>query len=76
MPNRAAYRLMDQDLSVEPYALMLPRDDQPFRVAVNRVLAGLYRDGGVRAIYDRWLGTLGAPSMLLNALYVIQAVPE
>jgi len=76
MPNRAAYRLMDQDLSVEPYALMLPLDDQAFRVAVNRVLAGLYRDGGVRAIYERWLGALGAPSLLLNALYFIQAIPE
>jgi len=76
LPNRARYRLMDEDLSVEPYALMLPRDDQDFRVAVNRALAGLYRGGDVRAIYDRWLGPLGAPSMLLNATYFIQSLPE
>jgi ABC-type amino acid transport substrate-binding protein len=76
LPNRANYRLMDQDLSVEPYALALPRDDQDFRVAVNRVLAGLYREGSIRGIYDRWLGPLGAPSFLLNATYFIQALPE
>ncbi len=76
LPDRGRFQLMDEDLSVEPYALALPRDDQDFRVAVNRVLAGLYRNGGIRAIYDRSLGPLGPPSLLLNATYFIQAVPE
>jgi ABC-type amino acid transport substrate-binding protein len=75
-PDRARFKLMDEDLSVEPYALMLPRDDQDFRLAVNRVIAGLYRGGGIRAIYDRTLGPLGAPSLLLNATYFIQSLPE
>ena len=76
LPNKTAYRLLDQDLSIEPYALMLPRDDQEFRVAVNRVLAKLYRDGGIRPIYDRWLGPLGTPSLLLTAAYFIQGLSE
>jgi ABC-type amino acid transport substrate-binding protein len=76
LPDRGKFRLMDEDLSVEPYALMLPRGDQEFRVAVNRVLAGLYRSGGIRPIYDRWLGPLGAPSVLLNAAYFIQSISE
>jgi ABC-type amino acid transport substrate-binding protein len=76
LPDRGRFRLMDEDLSVEPYALTLPRDDQEFRVAVNRVLAGLYRGGGIRPIYDRWLGPVGAPSLLLNAAYFIQSIPE
>jgi ABC-type amino acid transport substrate-binding protein len=76
LPDRGRFRLMDEDLSVEPYALMLPRGDQEFRVAVNRVLAGLYRSGGIRPIYDRWLGPLGAPSVLLNAAYFIQSISE
>jgi len=76
LPDRGRFQLLDEDLSVEPYALALPRDDQEFRVAVNRVLAGLYRGGGIRAIYDRSLGPLGPPSLLLNATYFIQAVPE
>jgi len=76
MPNKSSYKLMDEDLSVEPYALMLPRGDPDFRLAVNRAIAGLYRGGGIRDIYDRWLGPLGAPSVLLNATYFIQSIPE
>lgn len=74
--NRNRFRLLDQDLSVEPYALALPRDDHDFRLAVNRVLAGLYRSGGIRPIYERWLGPLGSPSLLLNAAYFIQGLAE
>jgi ABC-type amino acid transport substrate-binding protein len=73
---RDRFKLMDEDLSVEPYALTLARDDHDFRLAVNRVLAGLYRGGGIRPIYERWLGPLGAPSLLLNAAYFIQSIPE
>ena len=74
--NRERFRLMDEDLSVEPYALMLARDDPDFRLAVNRGIAALYRGGGIRAIYDRWLGPLGSPSLLLNAAYFIQGLSE
>ena len=74
--DRNRFRLLDADLSVESYALMLPRDDQDFRVAVNRAIAALYRSGEIRKIYDKWLGPLGAPSTLLNATYFIQGVAE
>ncbi|HTP60528.1 MAG TPA: amino acid ABC transporter substrate-binding protein [Burkholderiales bacterium] len=74
--DRTRFRLLDQDLSVEAYALALPRDDHDFRLAVDRVLAGLYRSGGIKPIYDRWLGLLGAPSLLLNATYFIQGIAE
>jgi len=74
--NRGRFRLLDQDLSVEPYALALPRDDHDFRLAVNRVLAGLYRNGGIQPIYERWLGQFGSPSLLLNATYFIQGLAE
>jgi len=74
--DRKRFRLLDQDLSVEPYALALPRDDHEFRLAVNRVLAGLYRGGGIQPIYERWLGPMGAPSILLTAAYYIQGLAE
>jgi ABC-type amino acid transport substrate-binding protein len=74
--NRGRFRLLDQDLSVESYALALPRDDHDFRLAVNRVLARLYRDGGIQPIYERWLGQFGSPSLLLNATYFIQGLAE
>jgi len=74
--DRNRFRLLDQDLSVEPYALALPRDDHDFRLAVNRVLAGLYRSGGIQPIYERWLGPFGSPSLLLSAAYFIQGLAE
>ena len=71
-----AYRLLDQDFSIEQYALMLPRGDHDFRLAVNRGLAGVYRSGEIEKIYQRSLGTLGPPSLLLSATYFIQNLAE
>lgn len=71
-----SYRLLDEDFSVEPYALALPRGDPDFRLAVNRALASLYRSGDITAVFDRWLGPLGRPSTLLSALYYLQSIPE
>jgi ABC-type amino acid transport substrate-binding protein len=74
--SNGSYRLLDEDFSVEPYALALPRGDPDFRLAVNRTLASLYRSGKITAIFDRWLGPLGRPSTLLSALYYLQSIPE
>jgi len=70
------YKLLDQDFSIEQYALMLRRNDADFRLAVNRVLARVYRSGEIEKIYGRWLGPLGPPSMLLSATYFIQNLAE
>jgi ABC-type amino acid transport substrate-binding protein len=71
-----AYKLLEEDFSIEQYALMMPRGDPDFRLAVNRVLARLYRSGDIRRVYDRWLGPLGPPSPLLSATYFIQGLAE
>lgn len=70
------YKLLDHDFSIEQYALMMRRGDPDFRLAVNRVLAGIYRSGAIEEIYGRWLGPLGPPSMLLSATYFIQTIAE
>ena len=70
------YKLLDQDFSIEQYALMLRRNDHDFRLAVNRVLARVYRSGDIDKIYARWLGPLGPPSVLLSATYFIQNLAE
>jgi ABC-type amino acid transport substrate-binding protein len=70
------YKLLDQDFSIEQYALMLPRGDHDFRLAVNRQLARVYRSGEIEKIYARWLGPLGPPSLLLSATYFIQTLSE
>jgi ABC-type amino acid transport substrate-binding protein len=74
--ERGALRVLDEDFSVEPYALSLPRGDYEFRLAVNRVLARLFRDGGIVRVYERWLGRLGPPSVLLSAAYFVQSLSE
>lgn len=71
-----SFRLIDEDFSLEPYALVLRRDDHDFRLAVNRALARVYRSGEIMKIYNTWLGQMGRPGVLLSALYVLQALPE
>ena len=74
--TKGAFKLLDEDFSVEPYALALPRGDHDYRLAVNRVLARLYRTGDIQKIYEQWLGRLGPPSVLLSATYFIQSLSE
>jgi ABC-type amino acid transport substrate-binding protein len=62
--------------SYEPYGFMVRRNDAAFRLAVNRSLAELYRSGGVVPIYDRWFGSLGKPSPALEAMYLLNGLPE
>ena len=62
--------------SYEPYGFMLRRNDAAFRLAVNRALAGLYRSGDIAAIYDRWFGGFGKPSQAIQAMYLLNGLPE
>ena len=65
-----------EDLSYEPYALVMRKGDPEFRLLVDRVLAQLYRNGEIEAIYGRWLGPLGAPSVGLIGMYMLNSLPE
>jgi ABC-type amino acid transport substrate-binding protein len=70
-------KLLAEDLSIEPYAIVLPRGDWEMRLAVNTALAEIYRGEGIRKIFDRWFGQLGLqPGFLLGAAYVLGALPE
>lgn len=62
--------------SYEPYGFMLRRNDAAFRLAVNRALAGLYRSGDIAVIYDRWFGAFGKPSQAIQAMYLLNGLPE
>ncbi len=71
-----ALTLLPDDLSYEPIAFALPRNDSAFRLAVNTALSQLYGSGEIEKIFQQWLGKLGRPSGLLAALYLVQIVPE
>jgi glutamate/aspartate transport system substrate-binding protein len=62
--------------SYEPYGFMLRRNDAAFRLAVNRALAGLYRSGDIAAVYERWFGGFGKPSPAIEAMYMLNGLPE
>ena len=62
--------------SYEPYGFIVRRNDADFRLAVNRALAGLYRSGEVLPIYEHWFGAFGKPSPELQAMYLLNGIPE
>jgi len=74
--NPAKFALSERYFSYEPYGLMMRRGDPDFRIAVNRALARIYRNGEVLDIYNRWLGPLGAPGALQIAVYAIEGLPD
>ncbi len=69
-------RFAEAMFSYEPYGLMMRKDDGDFRRAVNRVIAGLYRGGGIKEIYMRWFGKIGEPTPLLAAMFILNSYPE
>ena len=73
-PARLA--LVVEDLSFEPYALALPRNDSALRLEVNRALTQVYMGGDIDAIFERWLGKLGRPTGLLAAMFLLNSIPD
>jgi ABC-type amino acid transport substrate-binding protein len=69
-------RLADDYLSVEPYALALPRGDSDFRLAVDRALSHIYRSVEIAAIFERTFGGKAKPSQILQTLYLISGLPD
>jgi glutamate/aspartate transport system substrate-binding protein len=48
------YQISADPLSVEPYGIMLRRDDAAFKRVVDNAMLGIYRSGEIQAIYDKW----------------------
>jgi ABC-type amino acid transport substrate-binding protein len=71
-----ALHLLPEDLSFEPYAIALPRNDAGLRHAVNTGLAHIYREGEIVSIFNKWFGAFGEPTGLLRALFVFGSLPE
>jgi glutamate/aspartate transport system substrate-binding protein len=72
-----ALTMLGDDLSIEPYAIALPRGDWAMRLAVNTALAHIYRSGVVKDIFNKWFGPLGLqPGLLLGAIYALGSLPD
>ncbi|MEJ6004162.1 amino acid ABC transporter substrate-binding protein [Paucibacter sp. AS339] len=48
------YQISEEAFSVEPYAIGLPAGDPVFKALVDGVIADLYRQGEIQAIYRKW----------------------
>jgi glutamate/aspartate transport system substrate-binding protein len=59
------YKYGPRLLTIEPYGLMLPKNDPEWVAAVNSTLIEIYRDGGYERIYQRWFG--GSRGLPLNS---------
>jgi ABC-type amino acid transport substrate-binding protein len=51
--NLRDFTVLPDDLSFEPFAIMLPRGDAAFRLAVNTGIARVFRSGEVIELYTR-----------------------
>lgn len=76
MKDPTQYALLADDLSVEPYAIALPRGDAGFRLAVNRALAEIYRSGEIVNIFQSAFGAGVEPTPLLLMMYGLGAYSE
>ena len=69
--------MLPDDLSVEPYAIVLPRGDWAFRLAVNTGLAEIYRDGRIVALFKGWFDRIGLQmSPVLRVVYGLGALTD
>jgi ABC-type amino acid transport substrate-binding protein len=68
--------LLPDELSFEPYGIVLPRGDSDFRLAVNTGLAQLYSSGEITEIFGRWFGAFGDPGPITKVMYILGAIPE
>jgi ABC-type amino acid transport substrate-binding protein len=69
-------RLSDQHFTYETFALALPRGDDDFRLAIDRTLSRIYRSGMIGELFTSSFGPAAKPTGLLQALFVINALPE
>ena len=70
------FRLADEYLTIEPYALGLPKKDDDFRLEVDRALSGIYRSGEIVEILTRTFGGGFQPSPMLQSFYLMSAIPD
>ena len=70
------YELLPDDLGFEPYAIVLPRGDASFRLAVNRAISQIFQSAAMEEIFKRAFGPDAAPTPGLLVMYALSSFPE
>jgi glutamate/aspartate transport system substrate-binding protein len=52
--NPSEFAISSESLGLEPYSLMLRKDDPEFKKLVDTTMTKLYTSGGIMKIYDKW----------------------
>src|SRR6195256_3648518 len=52
--NPGDYAISTEATSVEPYGIMLRKDDAAFKKVVNAAMVNLYKSGQINPIYEKW----------------------
>jgi len=52
--NPADYEISADALSVEPYGIMLRKDDPAFKKVVDAAMIETFKSGAINGIYDKW----------------------
>ncbi len=74
--DASLYELLQDDLDVQSYALVLPRGDADLRLAVNRALSQVYGGEAIVGIFRQAFGGGAKPSAALVVMYNLSAYPE
>jgi len=69
-------RLADGYMSIETYALALPRGDNDFRLEVDRALSHIYGSEEISAIFKRTFGINPVAGSMLQTVYLISGLPD
>ncbi|MBI3283487.1 MAG: amino acid ABC transporter substrate-binding protein [Burkholderiales bacterium] len=63
----ADYEISKEALSVEPYGIMLRKDDAPFKAAVDKAISSVLTSGDINRIYNKWfLQAIPPKGVVLN----------
>lgn len=75
--NPSRYSIISDIYSYEPYGFAIRRNDADFRLAVNRAIAQIYRNGEQGDIFYKWIGRIGINvPPILAAMYQLSSIPE
>lgn len=72
-PSAANLTVLDRLFTYEPLALALARDDEDFRLAVDRSLSRLFKSGQFKDVYVKWFGE---PDDSAAIFFGLSALPE
>jgi glutamate/aspartate transport system substrate-binding protein len=70
------YDVLGDELGFEPYAIVLPRGDVSFRLAVNRALSQIYSSEAIVEVFRSAFGPNAKPSPALLVMYALNSYPE